>query len=201
MLLNEQCETRSRLKFHPAPEEALKAVADIGARSDDAGSPVTVLSISKADRPDRVRLEIEICLPLVELLARAAACFHPLIGQVEAEREAEQRKAESLQRIRERQARALKAGRWAYHRCRKVSAEQRHEALLRIARQLDLCPQAVVLFRKAHKKWFDEKLRQRRIKSATRLYWEGKSDGEIAAYLRVSIGTARRYWGGDKRLS
>lgn len=196
--LSEQYEARSGIKFRPLDDEDSKAHAEIGSflGGGDAAlePPIKVLKISKTGRSDRLRLEIEVCLPLIEMLARAASYFHPLIGEVEAQRAAEQRRGDSERRIRERQKRALKAGRLAYHRCRKVPAERRQEVLLLIARQLDFSPQAVLLFRKAYKKWFDKRLRERRIGSATRLYWEGKSDGEIASYIKVSAGTARRYW-------
>lgn len=197
--LNEQYEARSGIKFRPLDDAGSEAHAEIGSflGGGDASPepPIKVLKISKTGRSDRLRLEIEICLPLIEMLARAASYFHPLIGEVEAQREAEQRRTDSERRIRARQERAIKAGRLAYHCCRKVTADQRHEVICIIARQLDFSPQAVVYFRKAHKKWFEARLRKRRIKSATRLYFEGKRDEEIATYLNVTPGTARRYWG------
>ncbi len=197
--LSEQYEARSSIKFRPLDDEGSEAHAEIGSflgGGDTAPEPpIKVLTISKTGRSDRLRLEIEVCLPLIEMLARAASYFHPLIGEMEAQRAAVQRKVDSERRIRERQRRALKAGRLAYHRCRKVAADQRHEVLCNIARRLDFSPQAVVYFRKAHKKWFEARLRERRIKSATRLYFEGKRDEEIATYLNVTPGTARRYWG------
>lgn len=196
--LSEQYEARSSIKFRPLGDEGSEAHAEIGnfLGGGDAAPepPIKVLKISKTGRSDRLRLEVEICMPLAEMLARAASYFHPLIGELEAQKAAERMRVESERRIRERQALALKAGRRAYHRCRKVAAYEQEEILKRIGDELGLTPAAVEYFRKAHRKWFEARLRKRRVRTAARLYWEGLCDEEIAACLKVSVPTARRYW-------
>lgn len=196
--LSEQYEARSSIKFRPLGDEGPEAHAEIGnflgGGDADPEPPIKVLKISKTGRSDRLRLEVEICMPLAEMLARAASYFYPLIGEMEAQRAAEQRRAESERRIRERQALALKAGRLAFHRCRKVPKCKQQQVMAEIGRRFGFNVAAVAYFRKAYRKWFEARLRKRRVRTAARLYWEGRRDEEIAAYLKVSILTARRYW-------